>query len=101
MQSVLESTVQKAGDAVSGGLSSNKKVKDLSDRMANPTSNSPITTDFGVKVLDTDHWLSASSNSTRGPALLEDGIGREKVNSTHIWKTSARELEANSLYSRL
>ncbi|KAH8801575.1 catalase-like domain-containing protein [Xylogone sp. PMI_703] len=79
MQSVLGSTVQKAGEAVAGSLSHNKKIKDMQERMANPTTSTPITTDTGVRVPDTDHWLSASTADHRGPSLLEDNIAREKI----------------------
>ncbi|RFU34980.1 hypothetical protein B7463_g1427, partial [Scytalidium lignicola] len=79
MQSVLGSTVHKAGEAITAGMSHNKKVKDMQERMVNPTTSSPITTDNGVKIPDTDHWLSASTNDVRGPALLEDNIAREKI----------------------
>lgn len=47
-----------------------------------------MTTDHGVKVQDTDHWLKAINPDGRaGPSLLEDQIAREKI---HRCKLSFR-----------
>lgn len=38
-----------------------------------------MTTDYGIKISDPDHWLRVASDSSTGPSLLEDQIAREKV----------------------
>lgn len=83
MASTLSNNLQKALNI--GGSSSNPKLADLARDTCNvEDKNARITTDFGVKVSNTDHWLSVSSEERQGPALLEDFHGREKVrmNST-------------------
>lgn len=79
MQSILTGTAQKAGEAISGALSSNKKIDDLKSNMNEPTSNDRLTSDYGVKQTNTDVWLSASTDDRQGPQLLEDHFAREKV----------------------
>ncbi|RXW24166.1 hypothetical protein EST38_g1678 [Candolleomyces aberdarensis] len=60
-------------------LTDDAKIKDLERNIVKPTSSSQMTTDYGAKVSDTDHWLSISNGSDVGPALLEDQIAREKI----------------------
>lgn len=79
MQSVLGGTIQKAGEAVSHAMSSNKKVADMKSNIHEPTSSDRITSDFGVTNGNTDIWLSASTGNYKGPQLLEDNFAREKV----------------------
>ncbi len=79
MQSVLGGAVEKAGEAVSGAMSSNKKITDMKKDTIEPTSKDFLTTDFGVKQNSHDIWLSASTGDRQGPLLLEDNHGREKV----------------------
>lgn len=39
-----------------------------------------MTTDAGVKVQDTDHWVKVvGEDGKHGPSLLEDQIAREKI----------------------
>ena len=58
----------------------NPKLADLAkDTYNTEDTNTRITTDFGQKVGNTDHWLSVSTDDRCGPALLEDTHGREKV----------------------
>ncbi|KAI9044243.1 catalase-domain-containing protein [Aspergillus affinis] len=38
-----------------------------------------MTTDFGVKISDPDHWLRVGDAKHNGPPLLEDSLAREKV----------------------
>lgn len=39
-----------------------------------------MTTDAGVKIQDTDHWLKVvGDDGKNGPSLLEDQIAREKI----------------------
>ena len=83
MQSVLGSTIQKAGSAITTAMESNKKIAE----MKNPSgfremgSKIPLTTDTGVRQPTHDEWLSASTGDRLGPLLLEDNFAREKVNS--------------------
>lgn len=79
MQSALGGTVQKAGEAISGAMSSNKKLADMKSDIRVPTSSHHLTSDFGVKSSSHDNWLSASTGDRQGPALLEDNFGREKI----------------------
>lgn len=64
------------------GSNSNAKLADLAKDTVNAEdSNARITTDFGVKISNTDDWLTASTEERQGPQLLEDFHGREKVRS--------------------
>lgn len=38
-----------------------------------------MTTDYGIKISDADHWLRVASEKNTGPSLLEDQVAREKV----------------------
>lgn len=38
-----------------------------------------ITSDYGVKQTDTDHWLRVVTEDKEGPTLLEDPFAREKI----------------------
>lgn len=65
---------------MNGATSQNSKVADLSkDTKDSHDPNEKLTTDWGSKVSDTDHWLTVSTEDQYGPALLEDGHAREKV----------------------
>lgn len=65
---------------MNGGASQNAKVADLAkDTTDYDGSEYKMTTDWGNKVNNTDHWLSVSTEERQGPSLLEDGHGREKV----------------------
>ncbi|TAQ85095.1 hypothetical protein B7494_g6583 [Chlorociboria aeruginascens] len=79
MQSVLGGTMQKASEAVSGAMSSNKKLADFKPNMRHQSADTPVTTDSGVKQSTHDLWLSASTGDRQGPALLEDNYAREKI----------------------
>lgn len=71
--------MQKAGEAISGAVSSNKKTSDMKHDIRAVTASDHLTSDFGVKQTSHDNWLSASTGDRQGPALLEDNFGREKV----------------------
>ena len=71
--------MQKAGEAISGAISSNKKTSDMKQNMHTVTESDQLTSDFGVKQISHDNWLSASTGDRQGPALLEDNFAREKV----------------------
>jgi len=79
MQSVLQGTMQKAGEAISGAVSTNKKITDMKRDVRKLSSSSPLTSDFGVKQNSHDIWLSASTADRKGPQLLEDNMAREKI----------------------
>lgn len=84
MQSVLSSTVEKASDALSGAMSSNKKLADMKRNVVEQSPNHNMTSDYGVKQHNTDIWLSASTDDRQGPQLLEDSFAREKVSFFHF-----------------
>lgn len=81
MQSALGGAVQKAGEAISGVMSSNKKITEMKNDIHVQTDSDPLTSDFGVKNPSHDIWLSASTKDRQGPQLLEDNFGREKVSA--------------------
>lgn len=55
------------------------KQSQLSANVIEPTKDSRITTDYGVKQSSTDDWLRVNRPDQIGPMLLEDPNGREKV----------------------
>ncbi|KAM0246135.1 hypothetical protein ACHAP5_004917 [Fusarium lateritium] len=72
-------------DKVTGALKhavmghANDKIDQLKANTVEPTENSRITSDYGVKQNNTDEWLRVSTEDQTGPALLEDAFGREKI----------------------
>jgi catalase len=74
MSSIVPEPLKKAfrGDA-------SAKAAQLETNMVEPTSDSRITSDFGAKQNNTDHWLSVERDDQHGPSLLEDHFGREKI----------------------
>ena len=83
MDTIMASTVSSGLQKVmkmNGSATNNPKLADLAkDTYNTEDTNTRITTDFGQKVGNTDHWLSVSTDDRYGPALLEDTHGREKV----------------------
>lgn len=76
---ILGSISEKAKNMAGG---QNKKVAQLSAETKDVHDGSyRITSDYGVKQNDTDHWLAVTSEDKQGPQLLEDPFGREKVRS--------------------
>lgn len=73
--------MQKAGDAISGAMSSNKKIAEMKHDYRHLSSKVPLTSDTGVREPTHDIWLSASTGDRQGPLLLEDNFAREKVDS--------------------
>lgn len=58
----------------------NQKTADLSAATKDVHDESwRITSDYGVKQTNTDHWLTAASEDNAGPLLLEDPFAREKI----------------------
>lgn len=79
MQSVFGGTIQKAGEAISSTMSSNKKSANMKPNMRELSAKGPLTSDTGVREPTHDIWLSASTGDRQGPLLLEDNFAREKV----------------------
>lgn len=74
---ILGNIAEKAKNMTSA---QNKKVAQLAaDTKDVHDPSYRITSDYGVKQNDTDHWLAAVSEDKQGPQLLEDPFGREKV----------------------
>ena len=79
MASHISNGLQKVVN-MNGAATDNEKLKDLSKDTTNyDESKHKMTTDWGNKVSNTDHWLAVSTDDKYGPSLLEDGHGREKV----------------------
>lgn len=83
MDTIMASTVANGLQKVvnmNGAASHNPKLADMSrDFVNSEDQNARITTDFGQKVSNTDHWLAVSSEDRYGATLLEDTHGREKI----------------------
>ncbi|KAF7597341.1 hypothetical protein BBP40_006281 [Aspergillus hancockii] len=80
MANILAGGLQKVQEAVQGAASKDKKLVDLAPETHNvQESKQPLTTDHGVRVSDTDHWLKSVDGNHTGPMLLEDQIAREKI----------------------
>ncbi|KAF8881957.1 catalase [Gymnopilus junonius] len=73
--SAIKTTVKHAF----ANITETEKIKDLSRNTVEPSSESGLTTDHGVSVSNTDHWLKAIDGENAGPSLLEDQISREKI----------------------
>lgn len=77
MASIIPSALQAAKKTVMG--SRGDKIADLSRDTIEPTKDTRLTSDFGVREPNTDHWLTVTNDQHTGPALLEDTFAREKV----------------------
>ena len=71
--------LEKAQQALTGGASQTTKTQDLARNTLDGNSKHTMTTDFGVKVNNTDNWLKIANEDKTGPHILEDQIAREKV----------------------
>lgn len=71
--------LEKAQNALKGNSSQNAKIADLARNTVDGHAKGNLTTDYGVKVSNSDNWLKIASEQQTGPHLLEDQIGREKV----------------------
>lgn len=61
-------------------LATNEKILDMYPNTVNTHQTSKtMTTDFGTKINDADHWLKIVGNKGHGPSLLEDQIARERA----------------------
>lgn len=81
MQTEMASTLSNGlHKVIDGAASQNPKLADIAkDTKDSHDPNVKLTTEWGSKVSDTDHWLTVSTEGQYGPALLEDGHAREKV----------------------
>lgn len=77
MASIIPETLKAAKQVVMG--SQGDKFADLAKNTIEPTKDTKLTSDWGVKQTNTDHWLSVTNDQHTGPSLLEDSFGREKV----------------------
>jgi catalase len=75
----MQKALGRASEAVTTAMESNKKTADMKPEIREPSSSDRLTSDYGVKSTTHDIWLSASTGDRKGPALLEDNFGREKV----------------------
>lgn len=82
MASLIPESVKSVKNAVMG--SGGDKVADLSKDTKEPTNKTHLTSDYGVKLPDPEHWLSVSSEDRQGPSLIEDPFSREKVRPPSI-----------------
>ncbi|KAH8673356.1 catalase [Xylariales sp. PMI_506] len=56
-----------------------RKTAQLDRESSTPTTDSRMTTDFGVKQGEAEQWLKVAGENGPGPALLEDSFAREKI----------------------
>lgn len=79
--SILAQATEKVKDMAG---EKNQKIADLSTATKDVHDKSwRITSDYGVKQNNTDHWLTVASEDKTGPMLLEDPFAREKVCQRH------------------
>ncbi|KAE8354754.1 catalase-like domain-containing protein [Aspergillus coremiiformis] len=80
MANIVAGGLQKVQEVVQGAASKDKKIVDLAPDTINvQSSKHPLTTDHGVRISDTDHWLKSVDDKHTGPMMLEDQIAREKI----------------------
>jgi catalase len=79
MTSSVTGGLHKVEQALKSVTSGDKKAADLSRDSVDVHTKTKFTTDHGVPVSNTDHWLKVVNEKTSGPSLLEDQIAREKV----------------------
>ncbi|TGZ83526.1 catalase-domain-containing protein [Ascodesmis nigricans] len=81
MQEALNDAKRSASQKINEVTTTNDKILDMWPNTSDAQKKeNRMTTDHGVKVHDTDHWLKAIDPTGRaGPSLLEDQIAREKI----------------------
>lgn len=82
LQESLNEATAAAVHTINDVATSNEKIIEMWPETVNVgKSGNRQTTDAGVKVHDTDHWLKVvgGGGGVQGPGLLEDQIGRERV----------------------
>ncbi|KAF3769698.1 hypothetical protein M406DRAFT_105038 [Cryphonectria parasitica EP155] len=78
MASLIPDSLQQAAQKVIMG-SNGDKIADLGKNTIEPGKDTHLTSDWGVKQPNADHWLSISNDQHTGPSLLEDPFSREKI----------------------
>lgn len=71
------------------------KFRDMAKDTVELNREQHMTTDYGIKISDPDHWLRVGNSKHTGPSLLEDQIGREKVCSISCCVLSNHQDTAN------
>lgn len=84
MSSTVAGGLHKVQEVIQSAAGQDKKLIDLSRDTADVHKRTKFTTDHGVPVSDTDHWLRVVNEKTSGPSLLEDQIAREKVSTASL-----------------
>jgi catalase len=62
-----------------GSTGSGAKISQLAGHTVEPTRDTRISTDYGVKQTSVDDWLRVNRPDQIGPSLLEDHHGRERI----------------------
>lgn len=65
--------------ATSASKNADGKFADMAKDTVEVNHKQHMTTDYGIKISDPDHWLRVANDQKTGPMLLEDQIAREKV----------------------
>ena len=60
-------------------VATDKKINDLAKDTRDVHEKTKFTSDHGVPISNTDHWLKVVSDERGGPSTLEDQFAREKV----------------------
>lgn len=68
-----------ATTATKNAKSADGKFADMQRDTVELDDKQHMTTDYGIKISDPDHWLRVVNDKNTGPMLLEDQIAREKV----------------------
>lgn len=76
---LAEGLKHKTQNVVTSQAPKDKKTIDLEHDTVEGHTQTPMTTDHGVRVTNPDNWLKAVDDRQTGPSLLEDQIAREKV----------------------
>ncbi|CCM00762.1 uncharacterized protein FIBRA_02803 [Fibroporia radiculosa] len=77
----MSGPITSAAQQVFTAVVQDEKTADLQKDILDPKAISAkgLTTDHGVSVSNTDHWLKVHDAAHTGPSLLTDQIGREKI----------------------
>ncbi|PLB40327.1 catalase catA [Aspergillus candidus] len=76
---LAEGLKHKTQNVVTSQAPKDKKTIDLENDTVEGHTQTPMTTDHGVRVTNPDNWLKAVDDRQTGPSLLEDQIAREKI----------------------
>lgn len=79
LQESLNEAKESATRKINDVTTTNEKILDMYPNTVNVRQDKTMTTDFGTKINDGDHWLKVVGKEGHGPSLLEDQIARERV----------------------